>query len=1170
MHMPPINEILEAVYDGQTKININGLCGSAGSFLLSKIAAREPDRPILLLTSTQERAKNIFDDLNVFFGKESVSRLTLFSAPDVLPYTQLSPEPRLWSERLEILFELAHGAPKIIVAPVSACLRLLPPKIFTSNVFRVIRKGDEVNREEFTMWLVEMGYTDVGIVEDVGEFAIRGCIIDVWTPKEENPVRIELEGDKIISMRVFDPATQRSSEEINEITAIPVRDVPYSRESTRLASQAVIRLADEANLPAGERQRIIEYFNERVAFAGLETFMPLFHGSTASLADYLKDNTLIIVDDPLAVSRSAERHLLSIQDLASHTTSVERIVPPERLYLTYGNWEDLLKKFKQVLLNALTISPAASPDVMSLNVETFSNADLKPVMEKHLRQEDPLAPVVNILKDRSRTGEDIIFTTHTRLQAERLLSLLKWHGLSLEEFDSPFDSLEHMSRGAMRIRIARLSAGFRWPAAGLTVITDEELFGAKVIRKPKKRPPMEHFTSFSELSLGDHLVHESHGIGRYKGLKNLSIDGKNNDFILMEYLGGDKLYLPVYRLNLLQRYVGPGDAPPFLDRLGGTRWSKAQEKAKREILSIAKELLNIYATREVHPGFRFPPKDQTYEEFSASFPYDETPDQSQAIDDVARDMEIEKPMDRLICGDVGYGKTEVAMRAAFKAAMAGKQVAVLVPTTLLAYQHLENFRSRFESTPVKIEMLSRFRTPSEQKAIIEELRRGTLDIVIGTHRLLQKDVSFKDLGLLIIDEEQRFGVTHKEKVRKLRATVDCLTLTATPIPRTLHLSLTGIRDISVIDTPPVDRLAISTQIVPFDDGVIRHAILFELARGGQLFFVHNRVETIRSMEEHLKKLVPEASIGVAHGQMNERELEEVMTRFLIREHSVLLTTSIIESGLDIPSANTIIVNRADTFGLAQLYQIRGRIGRSNVKGYAYLLIPADSDITPNAKKRLTVLQRFTELGSGFQIAMHDLEIRGSGNILGRAQSGHVAAIGYEMYTKLLAREIKKLQGKSVEEEIDPELNLSVSAFLPESFIEDAGTRLELYRRLASRETLDEVSDMAHEIEDRFGAMPFEASNLLGVMEVKVLAKQLKIRQLTFDGRTFACKLDKSNPIDLGLLTRLIEGGNKQYRLRPPDRILYITTPLEEAKEVLSHAKNFLSVLLTCVTPSGQS
>jgi transcription-repair coupling factor (superfamily II helicase) len=1165
-----ISVILETLDEGAKLINVNGLCGSAGSFLLSKIAANKPRRPILFITSTQERAKNIFDDLNVFCGSEAVSRLALFSAPDVLPYTQLSPEPRLWAERLEILFELAHGAPNIIVTPISACLRLLPPKIFTANVFRTIRKDDEINRDELTMWLAEMGYSDVGIVEDVGEFAVRGCIIDAWTPKEKNPVRMELESDKIISMRCFDPATQRSSEDMVEVTFIPVRDVPFSRESARIASQAIVKLAEEADIPAGERQRVIEYLNEGTAFAGLETFMPLFHGSTASLADYLPDGALVISDDPAAVSQSAERHLLSIQDLARHTTSIERLVPPERLYLSYNKWETALQRFRRLSFNALTFPPEVSPDTRSLNVETFSNADLKPAMEKHLRQEDPLAPVINILKERSRSGEDIIFTTHTKLQAERLLSLFKPHGVSLAEFDSPFDSLERMSRGVMRIKLAKLSAGFRWPEARLTVITDEELFGAKVIRKPPKRSPVEHFVSFAELSQGDYLVHEIHGIGRYGGLKNMSIDGKNNDFILLEYLGGDKLYLPVYRLNLLQRYVGPGDMPPFLDKLGGTRWSKAQEKAKREILSIAKDLLNIYAAREVHPGFPFPPKDQTYEEFSAAFPYDETPDQTQAIDDVIRDMELERPMDRLICGDVGYGKTEVAVRAAFKAAMAGKQVAVLVPTTLLAYQHFENFRSRFEATPVKIEMLSRFRTPAEQKAIIEEIRRGTLDIVIGTHRLLQKDVSFKDLGLLIIDEEQHFGVTHKEKIRKLRATVDCLTLTATPIPRTLHLSLTGIRDISVIDTPPVDRQAISTQIAPFDDGVIRHAILFELARGGQVFFVHNRVETIRSMEEHLKKLVPEASIGVAHGQMNERDLEQVMTKFLIREHNVLLTTSIIESGLDIPSANTIIVDRADTFGLAQLYQIRGRIGRSNVRGYAYLLIPSDGDISPSAKKRLTVLQRFTELGSGFQIAMHDLEIRGAGSILGRAQSGHVAAIGYEMYTKLLAREIKRLQGKEVEEEIDPELSLSVSAFLPDSFIEDAGTRLELYRRLASRETLDEVSEMASEIEDRFGTMPDEAKNLLGVMEIKVLAKQLKIRQLTFDGRMFACKLDKSNPIDLALLTKLIEGGGRQYRLRPPDRILYITTPLEEAKDILSHAKNFLSVLLSCVTPSQQS
>lgn len=1165
--MSSFKNILNAIVTGAPRLSINGLCGSAPGYLVSRIHHELPKRTIMIVTSTEERAQALHDDLKVFCPPESLAHIDLFPPPDVMPYTQLSPEPRLWADRLKILFELVHGTPKALVAPITALLRHLPPKIFTANVSRTINFNEEIDRDDLMEWLTETGYTDVGLVEDMGEFALRGCIIDLWPPTIDEPVRIELDGDKIISLRTFDPATQRSKGECAQVMIIPVRDIPFNQESCRLAAQAISRLADENNLPFAEKQNTLEKLSERIPFAGVETFLPIFHGATATLPDYLPDDALIINDDPDAVMESAQKHISSISDLAEHTTSVERILPLNRLYLSPKEWENNISSFSQINFNALTISTTQLESENSFNAETFSNADLKPAMEKHLRKEDPLKPVVTLLRDRAAKGEKIIFTAHTPTQADRLSQLFKWHGLTLSEFSAPFDSLPMMSGGGFHIRITKLSSGFRWPNLNLSIITDEELFGSKIVRKPKRRPPVEHFTSFSELVEGDYLVHESHGIGRYLGLNNLDINNKNNDYILLEYLGGDKLYLPVYRLNLLQRYVGPGDAPPFLDRLGGTRWSKARQKAKKEIYTIAKELLQIYASREIHPGFRFPPTDAEYEEFAAAFPYDETPDQSQSIDDVIRDMEIERPMDRLICGDVGYGKTEVAMRASFKATLSGKQVAVLVPTTLLAFQHLETFTERFKDTPIRIEMLSRFRTKAEQKAIIEELRRGTLDIIIGTHRLLQKDVSFKDLGLLIIDEEQRFGVAHKERVKKLRSTVDCLTLTATPIPRTLHLSLSGIRDISVIDTPPVDRLAISTQIVPFDDGIIRHAILHELNRHGQLFFVHNRVETIKSMEAFLKKLLPEASIGVAHGQMKERELEKVMTRFLTKEHNVLLTTSIIESGLDIPSANTIIVNRADTFGLAQLYQIRGRIGRSNIKGFAYLLIPADGDINPNAKKRLTVLQRFTELGSGFQIAMHDLEIRGSGNILGKSQSGHVAAIGYEMYTKLLSREIRKLQGKKVEEEVDPELNLSISAFLPESFVEDPQTRLEIYRRLASRETSQELKELGVEIEDRFGPLPTEALNLLGIMEIKVLAKNLRVRQITFDGRTFAARLDKSNPLDLQSVTKFIEDRDQVFKLRPPDRILYITQGIDEAQSIISEAKNFLSQLLTCVSPT---
>ncbi len=1185
----PLSGILKAIEEGTKQVNVNGLCGSSSAYFISKIIGINPGGTILILTSNPDRARDLEEDLKFFVNPDRLADTVLFPSPDVLPYSQLSPEPRLWADRMNLLFELAHGRPKVIVAPVFASYRLLPPKIFVANAERMLRVETQIDREDLISWAAEMGYTDTGVVEDIGEFAVRGGIIDLWSPTLETPVRLELEGDKIFSMRKFDPASQRSQEDIKEVSIIPVRDAPFSKEGCRLALNSIIKLAEETDFPVGEKRRLLEMVGERISFAGVETFMPLFHGTTATLLDYLPHDALIVYDDPLAISQSAKAHLDSISDLAEHTTSLERLIPPSRLYVTKEKWDAEAAKFQQMFLNALVISPSPSPSPIkgegtdtipsplvgegqgegaSFVVETYANTDIRPTMEGHLKDEDPLVPVINLLSQRQAKGEHVILTCHTKIQADRLKDLFRWRGLALAEFDAPFETIHGMSSAAFRLRMARLTAGFGWPAESLSIVTDEELFGSKVVRRPAARQPIEHFTSFSELADGDYIVHELHGIGRYRGLKNLTIAGTESDFMLLEYLGGDKLYLPVYRLNLLQRYVGPGDAPPFLDRLGGTRWDKAQKQARHDILTIAKELLKIYAEREIYPGFPFPSSDTNFEEFAAAFPYDETPDQERAIEDVIRDMEIEKPMDRLICGDVGYGKTEVAMRAAFKATLAGKQTAILVPTTLLALQHYESFTKRFKTAPVRIEMLSRFRSKKEQQAIIDEIGRGTIDIVIGTHRLLQKDVAFKDLGLLVIDEEQRFGVSHKEKIRKLRATVDCLTLTATPIPRTLHMSLTGMRDISVIDTPPVDRLSISTHIVPFDDGVIRHAILQEIGRGGQVFFVHNRVETIKSMEEHLTKLVPEAKIAVAHGQMKEHELEDVMTRFLVNESNVLLTTTIIESGLDIPSANTIIVNRADTFGLAQLYQIRGRVGRSNLRAFAYLLIPADGDITDVAKKRLTVLQRFTELGSGFQIAMHDLEIRGSGNILGRAQSGHVAAIGYEMYTKLLNREIKKLQGKKVEEEIDPEIHLPISALFPESYIADPGTRIDLYRKLASRETADEVAEMEGEIVDRFGPTPPEAKNLVGIMAIKVMAKKLMIRQISFEGRTFACQLDATNPLDLRLVAELVEKEGARFRLRPPDRILYITAGPEGPEDIINEAKNFLSRLASCVSSAS--
>jgi transcription-repair coupling factor (superfamily II helicase) len=776
-----------------------------------------------------------------------------------------------------------------------------------------------------------------------------------------------------------------------------------------------------------------------------------------------------------------------------------------------------------------------------------------------------LAPLIRRIGEWLDQRWHVVLTCHTSLQAERLTDLFRWQGIELVPFEAPFETIDQMVAAAPRIRIGRLSAGFRWAQERLAVITDEEIFGGKVAKRAPVARPMEPFTSFAELAEGDHLVHEQHGIGRYRGLSHLVVNDTPGDYLLLEYLGGDRLYLPVWRLNLVGRYIGAGDTPPLLDRLGGTRWSRIQKKIREDIRLIAKDLLEIYASRQVYPGFPFPEGGHELDEFAAAFPYDETPDQAQSIDDVMRDMAIERPMDRLICGDVGYGKTEVAMRAAFRAAIGGKQVAVVVPTTVLALQHYETFTDRFAETPIAIDMLSRFRSPKERKAVIDNLRRGTVDIVIGTHRLLQKDVAFKNLGLLIIDEEQRFGVRHKERIKKLRSTVDVITLSATPIPRTLNQSLIGIRDISIINTPPADRLSISTFVAPFDEIMVRQAILKEMGRGGQVFFVHNRVETMASMHDRLKRLVPEARIVVGHGQMKERELEKVMIEFVEGEADVLLATAIIESGLDIPRANTIIINRADTFGLAQLYQLRGRVGRSNVRAYAYLLTPPEGIMTTMAKKRLTVLKRFTELGSGFQIAMHDLEFRGAGNLLGRAQSGHVAAVGYELYTKLLDRAVRKLSGKKVEEEIDPEINLKVAAFLPEDYVPEPPTRIDLYRRLASREKAQEIAALGEELADRFGPLPEEAKNLLEIMEIKILARKLRIRQITFDGAQFSCQLDAASPLETERIVGLTTEDPHRYRLVPPDKLMILAEDIESDTGVLLSAKNTLSRLIGYVS-----
>jgi transcription-repair coupling factor (superfamily II helicase) len=715
--------------------------------------------------------------------------------------------------------------------------------------------------------------------------------------------------------------------------------------------------------------------------------------------------------------------------------------------------------------------------------------------------------------------------------------------------------------GVVTILIGDISRGFRLPDSRLILIAEEELFGKRVRRRGVSEVRKKQIlASLAELKPGDFMVHIDHGIGLYRGLQHISAGGVGGDFLLLEYVGGDKLYLPVDRLGLVQRYVGPEGSSPGLDKLGGVGWEKSKGKARKNIEELAGELLEIYAKRQISEGFSFSPPDEMYREFEASFAWEETPDQLSAIQDVLADMQHSKPMDRLVCGDVGYGKTEVALRGAFKSALDGKQVGILVPTTILAQQHYETFHERLKDYPVTVEVLSRFRSPKEQKNILERLKKGNIDIIIGTHRLLQKDVAFKDLGLLIIDEEQRFGVKDKERLKAFRAVVDVMTLTATPIPRTLYMSMMGIRDLSIIDTPPVDRLAVKTFVSRFSEELIREAVMRELRRGGQIFFVHNRVQTIAKRAELLAQLVPEAKIAVGHGQMAEHELEKVMLGFMHGETNLLLCTTIIESGLDIPNANTLIVDHADKFGLSQLYQLRGRVGRSTQRGYAYLLIQGEGAISSDARERLRILQDISELGAGFRIATHDMEIRGAGDMLGSRQSGTVTEIGFELYNQMLEETICRMRGEEMTERVEPEINLKVPAFIPEAYVKDSGQRLVIYKKLTQADCEEDVLDVQNEVMDRFGKYPLATSYLFEIMKLRVMLKKLLVRQIDFSGKTIVISFHPRTPAKPDTIIGMMKSEPKNFQFTP-DYKLVCTLKDTSFEGILDLSKSVLKRLL---------
>jgi transcription-repair coupling factor (superfamily II helicase) len=1128
-----IREILPLLNQPGSPVTLAGLAGSAPAYLLSRLIPESP-RPFLIITPDPESAEELWRELRFFSG--DAIEILHFPAWDTAPMEQASPHPDITGRRLYALFRLMGGNVRAVVAPVASVLQKVLPRALLGGVSQYLVAGEEVEREALVEKLVRLGYANVPLVEDRGSFSVRGGIIDIFPPDMPLPLRIDFFGDFVDTIRTFDPVSQRSLRAQDELVILPSREVVLTEEVLAGFVPRLKERCDLLEIPPVRRRELVEQLNSAIFPPGIDYLQPLFHPGLEELFAYMGGDKVTVMVDPEGITAAIERFAAELELARDHAQGKDIIFcEPGELFLTKEEFGKRLDSGRRIDIPWLELTDGEG-EGRTIRFKSLVNSDLKLTISPD--SEGVLRPLADSLSQWLGEGRRVIMACHQKSQSERLYELLSHYGLPLAVSERGFPAERGRRDRRVDIVVGEISRGFRLEDELLAVIAEEEIFGPRIKRRGLSEARKKQIlTSLAELKPGDHMVHLDFGVGIYRGLQHLKLGECEGDFLLLEYAGGDKLYLPVDRINLVQRYVGADGIEPRVDRLGGAAWEKAKARAREAVQEMAQELLRIYAAREVQEGHPFSPPDDLFREFEASFAFEETPDQLSAIEDVLRDMESKRPMDRLVCGDVGYGKTEVAMRAAFKAVMDGKQVAVLVPTTILAQQHHETFGERFRAYPVRVEALSRFRSAREQKAILEGVKKGDIDIVIGTHRLLQKDVSFKELGLLIIDEEQRFGVAHKERLKQYRAMVDIITLTATPIPRTLYMSLMGIRDLSIIDTPPVDRLVIKTFVARFSDDLIREAVIRELRRGGQVFFVHNRVQSIAAMAEHLRRIVPEARIAVGHGQMEEKELERVMIAFMHGESNLLLCTTIIESGLDIPSANTLIINRADSFGLAQLYQLRGRVGRAKQRAYAYFLIPGEGAISTEARERLKILQDISELGAGFRIATHDLEIRGGGDLLGARQSGNIAAVGFELYTELLEEAVSMLKGEERVERVEPEIKLRIPAFIPEDYVPDPNQRLVIYKKLTQAAAAEEVTDIQEELTDRFGKLPMAATYLLEVMRLRIRLKLLLVREVEFDGRRVVIAFHPQTPVSPDRIIELIRREPKRYQFTPDYRFI---------------------------------
>ena len=1116
---PAVEESFDRLRRGSEEVRLAGLTDAAKT-LIAALVIQNLSRPAILVVESNTKA-DFFAALAEYFSRalcRSKPRVSILPAHEVLPYDHQSPHPEISEARASALLRIASAQVDLVIAPVTAAMLRLRDSDFYRSLARSLVRGEDVPREELLSHMASVGYEAVDTVEMPGQFAVRGGILDVFAPESERPVRIELLGDTVESLREFDPNTQRSANSLETVTLLPLTEFPR-REFWNESSPNVSIDGDRENISSAPASASPEGFSPGWEF---RAFLADKRG-----ADLLRlwEKPLVLLDEPTALAAALDDYRARLSEAASREPDS---ASPGRYILSDEEWQAALRS-------------AAILNLERLSVEVSAGSSLSLSSRPTARYHGNVPAFMAELSGRLNSGEKIMLSAASTGELERLADLC-------HEFELPY-SMGETAEGATASRLADdsssgsvpaavlikapLDEGVEFVSAKLSIFGNSDLFEVTPApARPRARPKTASFFSdFSELKQGDFVVHVDHGIGRFAGLRQVSVDGVNGEFLLLEYAEDAKLYVPLTRLDLVQKYQSLGGAAPKLDRLGSQAWEARKSRVRKSVGDMAQRLLRLYAERKTAGGHSFPKDTPWQEEFEDAFEFQETPDQARAIDDVKHDLESGLPMDRLLCGDVGYGKTEVAMRAAFKAAADSKQVAVLAPTTVLAFQHYDTFRRRFAAFPVRIAMLSRFQSRQEQNKILPEIEAGKIDIVIGTHRLLSKDVKFHDLGLLVVDEEQRFGVGHKERIKEMRKNVDVLTMSATPIPRTLHMSLVGLRDMSVIETPPKDRLAIQTVVAPFDTGLIRRAVTEEMARGGQVFFLHNRVESIASLAKMVQDLVPKARVVVGHGQMKEEDLAKVMMKFIRHEADVLVATTIIENGLDIPAANTILINRADRFGLAELYQLRGRVGRSNQRAYAYLLVPPEAALSGLARQRLAALKEFSDLGAGFRIAALDLELRGAGNLLGSEQHGHIEAVGFDMYCQMLERAVSERKGEAVQPERRATLNLGLDIRIPRDYIENESQRLRVYKRIAGVSSEESRDEVRAELRDRFGEPPHAIENLLEYALLKAQAEKLLVAAVERRGDRIAIRWHEDTPVRPEKLVKLIRGSN-DMRLDP--------------------------------------